>query len=170
MTQAIAPCAVRVSMMARMELSAPAVCASKTKREMTMRLWLEIQEKSLPTKGIQLTASAIQRVNQLGFMGGAEVNGRFVSHETVFSPSRQSIAQTASNVAPDAGPARLPFPMKLIRHTDADYAAQIATLDRRAEASEHVRSVVAEVIAAVRARGDEALIGYAAKFDGLPVA
>lgn len=56
--------------------------------------------------------------------------------------------------------------MKLIRHTDADYAAQTASLNRRAEASEHVRNVVAEVISAVRARGDEALLEYAAKFDG----
>ncbi len=56
--------------------------------------------------------------------------------------------------------------MKVIRHTDADFDTQIAALNRRAEASEHVRSVVAEVISAVRTGGDEALIAYAAKFDG----
>jgi len=56
--------------------------------------------------------------------------------------------------------------MKVIRYTDADYSTQTAALNRRAEASEHVRSVVAEVISAVRSGGDDALIAYAAKFDG----
>ena len=55
--------------------------------------------------------------------------------------------------------------MKLIRHTDSDYATQIASLNRRAEASEHVRDVVASVIKEVRARGDEAVIEFTAKFD-----
>lgn len=56
--------------------------------------------------------------------------------------------------------------MKVIRHTDADYSTQTAVLNRRAEAPDHVRAVVTEVIAAVRSGGDEALIAYAAKFDG----
>ena len=56
--------------------------------------------------------------------------------------------------------------MKIIRHTDPDYASAISSLNRRAEASGHVRQVVEEVIAAVRARGDAALLEYTAKFDG----
>ncbi len=56
--------------------------------------------------------------------------------------------------------------MKLIRHTDPDYAAQTAALNRRAEASEHVRDVVTDVIKQVRARGDDAVLDFTAKFDG----
>lgn len=56
--------------------------------------------------------------------------------------------------------------MKIIRHTDPDYAAAIRSLNRRAEASEHVRDVVAGVIREVRARGDEAVLEFTAKFDG----
>ena len=56
--------------------------------------------------------------------------------------------------------------MKIIRHTDPDYAAAIRSLNRRAEASEHVREVVAGVIKEVRARGDEAVLEFTAKFDG----
>ncbi len=55
--------------------------------------------------------------------------------------------------------------MKIIRHTDADYAEALRSLDRRAEASDQVREVVAEVIREVRARGDEAVLEYTAKFD-----
>lgn len=56
--------------------------------------------------------------------------------------------------------------MNVIRYTQSDYPAAIAKLNRRAEASESVRSVVAEVIVAVRERGDEALIELTRKFDG----
>lgn len=56
--------------------------------------------------------------------------------------------------------------MKIIRHTDPDYADAIRSLNRRAEASEHVRDVVAGVIREVRARGDEAVLEFTAKFDG----
>lgn len=55
--------------------------------------------------------------------------------------------------------------MKVIRHTDPDFSAATARLDRRAEASDAVRQVVADVIADVRARGDAAVIELAAKFD-----
>jgi histidinol dehydrogenase len=56
--------------------------------------------------------------------------------------------------------------MKLIRHTDADYAAQCAALNRRAQASDHVRDVVANVMHQVQTRGDDAVIEFTAKFDG----
>jgi histidinol dehydrogenase len=56
--------------------------------------------------------------------------------------------------------------MKIIRHTDADYASFAASLNRRAEASEAVREVVTSVIKAVRERGDEAVLEFTAKFDG----
>lgn len=56
--------------------------------------------------------------------------------------------------------------MKIIRHTDAGFAGAVRKLNRRAEASEHVRDVVAGVIAEVRVRGDAAVIDLAAKFDG----
>jgi histidinol dehydrogenase len=56
--------------------------------------------------------------------------------------------------------------MKVFRPTDANYAAALSKLNRRAEASEHVREVVASVIAKVRADGDAALLELTAKFDG----
>ena len=56
--------------------------------------------------------------------------------------------------------------MKIIRHTDSDYAAFAASLNRRAEASDAVREVVSGVIKAVRERGDEAILEFTAKFDG----
>ncbi|MDB6139168.1 MAG: histidinol dehydrogenase [Verrucomicrobiaceae bacterium] len=57
--------------------------------------------------------------------------------------------------------------MKIIRHTDPDYADAIRSLNRRAEASEHVRDVVGGVIREVRARGDEAVLEFTAKYDGV---
>jgi histidinol dehydrogenase len=56
--------------------------------------------------------------------------------------------------------------MKIIRHTDADYTSALRRLNRKAEASEHVQHIVAEVISAIRSRGDAALLEYTAKFDG----
>ena len=59
--------------------------------------------------------------------------------------------------------------MKIIRSDQADYAEAVAQLNRRAEASENVRDVVAGVIADIRARGDEALFDLTAKFDGVRI-
>lgn len=56
--------------------------------------------------------------------------------------------------------------MKVIRHTDSEYAAAAAALNRRAEASDAVREVVAGVVKAVRERGDAAVIELAEKYDG----
>lgn len=56
--------------------------------------------------------------------------------------------------------------MKVLRYTDPGYADAVRLLNRRAEASEQVRGVVADVIRDVRARGDEAVIALTAKFDG----
>ncbi len=56
--------------------------------------------------------------------------------------------------------------MKIIRHTDSDYATAAAALNRRAEASDAVREVVAGVIKAVRERGDAAVLELTEKFDG----
>ena len=56
--------------------------------------------------------------------------------------------------------------MKIIRHTDSDYANAIRSFNRRAEASDQVRDVVAGVIKEVRARGDAAVLDFTAKFDG----
>ncbi len=57
--------------------------------------------------------------------------------------------------------------MKVLRHTDPDWKQAAAALDRRAEASDHVREVVAGVIREVRARGDAALRDFTERFDGL---
>lgn len=59
--------------------------------------------------------------------------------------------------------------MKVLRHTDPDWKQAAAALDRRAEASDHVREVVSGVIAEVRARGDAALRDFTERFDGLRV-
>lgn len=56
--------------------------------------------------------------------------------------------------------------MKILRHTDSDWEQTLATLDRRAEASDTVREVVSSVIRDIRTRGDEALLDYTSRFDG----
>jgi histidinol dehydrogenase len=56
--------------------------------------------------------------------------------------------------------------MKVIRPTDPDYASATTALNRRAEASDAVREVVAGVIKAVRERGDAAVLELTEKFDG----
>jgi histidinol dehydrogenase len=56
--------------------------------------------------------------------------------------------------------------MRILRYTDAAYADEIRRLNRRAEASEHVREVVASVVKDVRARGDAAVLELTRKYDG----
>ncbi len=56
--------------------------------------------------------------------------------------------------------------MKVLRPTDPQYANATAALNRRAEASDTVREVVAGVIKAVRERGDAAVLELTEKFDG----
>lgn len=56
--------------------------------------------------------------------------------------------------------------MRILRYTDADFQNAILPFNRRAEASGHVREVVAEVITEIRKGGDEALLSYTKKFDG----
>jgi histidinol dehydrogenase len=57
--------------------------------------------------------------------------------------------------------------MKVLRHTDPDWTQAATALDRHAEASDHVREVVAGVIREVRARGDAALRDFTERFDGV---
>jgi histidinol dehydrogenase len=56
--------------------------------------------------------------------------------------------------------------MNIIRYTDDAFTNELSRFDRRAEASDAVRDVVAGVIKDIRARGDEALIELTHKFDG----
>lgn len=56
--------------------------------------------------------------------------------------------------------------MRILRYTDAAYPDALRRLNRRAEASETVRDVVAAVIADIRQHGDQALLGLTQKFDG----
>lgn len=56
--------------------------------------------------------------------------------------------------------------MRILRYTDSAFADEIRRLNRRAEASEHVKDVVAGVIKDVRERGDAALLELTKKFDG----
>jgi histidinol dehydrogenase len=56
--------------------------------------------------------------------------------------------------------------MRVLRHTDPTYRKGIASLQRRAEPAPEVEQTVREIIAAVRARGDAALLEYTAKFGG----
>ena len=57
-------------------------------------------------------------------------------------------------------------PMRIIRHTDPDFQKQLATLQRRAEPDAEVRRTVADIIEAVRARGDAALLEFTGRFGG----
>jgi histidinol dehydrogenase len=58
-------------------------------------------------------------------------------------------------------------PWRVIRYTQPQYARQIAALNRHAEPSASRQAAVAEIIATVRKDGDDALIRYTKKFDGV---
>lgn len=55
--------------------------------------------------------------------------------------------------------------MKIIRYTDSGYAAFVRRLNRRALPQPGVRDLVAEIIAEVAAKGDEALVTFTKRFD-----
>lgn len=57
--------------------------------------------------------------------------------------------------------------MKIIRYTDPNWQETVAALNRRAEASDAVREVVAGVIQAVRERGNAAVLEFTERFDGV---
>ena len=56
--------------------------------------------------------------------------------------------------------------MRLLKYTDRGFDRTVAAFNRRAEPSDEVRSTVSEIIAAVRKRGDAALLEYTQKFGG----
>jgi histidinol dehydrogenase len=56
--------------------------------------------------------------------------------------------------------------MRLISYKDRDFSSSLAELNRQAEPRDEVRETVSEVIAAIRRKGDSALIDYSVKFGG----
>jgi histidinol dehydrogenase len=56
--------------------------------------------------------------------------------------------------------------MRRLRYGDANFAAELATFGRVAEAPREIANSVAAILADVRVRGDEAVAHYAEKFDG----
>jgi histidinol dehydrogenase len=56
--------------------------------------------------------------------------------------------------------------MRLISYKDRDFSRSLAELNRQAEPRDEVRETVSEVIAAIRRKGDSALIDYSVKFGG----
>jgi histidinol dehydrogenase len=56
--------------------------------------------------------------------------------------------------------------MRIIRHDRPGFAAAIRSLERRSEPHPEVENTVREVLAAVRERGDSAVLEYTAKFGG----
>jgi histidinol dehydrogenase len=62
-------------------------------------------------------------------------------------------------------PARPHTGMKILSHTDPGYAAFVRRLNRRALPESGVRELVAEIIAQVAAKGDEALVALTKRFD-----
>jgi len=56
--------------------------------------------------------------------------------------------------------------MRIVRHTDKDFAKSLASFQRRAIPAPAVEDTVREIISAVRSRGDAALLEYHAKFGG----
>jgi histidinol dehydrogenase len=61
-------------------------------------------------------------------------------------------------------------PWRVIRYTQKDFAKQIALLNRFAEPMAIRSAAVADIIATVRHDGDDALVRYAKKFDGVEIA
>jgi histidinol dehydrogenase len=56
--------------------------------------------------------------------------------------------------------------MRILRHDEPDFAETLESFDRRAIPAPAVEQTVKEIIQAVRARGDAALIEYTARFGG----
>lgn len=56
--------------------------------------------------------------------------------------------------------------MRIIRHDQPDYRAQLTTLQRKAAPSPEVEKTVRKIISDIRTRGDSALLKYTAKFGG----
>ena len=57
-------------------------------------------------------------------------------------------------------------PWRVFRYKEPKYAKQIASLDRHAQPEPARAAAVAEIIAEVREKGDEALVKFTKKFDG----
>jgi len=57
-------------------------------------------------------------------------------------------------------------PMRILRHSDPDFASAVASLQRRAMPQPEVEQTVREIIAAVRERGDAAVIEFTKRFGG----
>jgi histidinol dehydrogenase len=60
-------------------------------------------------------------------------------------------------------------PWRVLRFNQPQYARQIAALNRHAEPSASRQTAVAEIISTVRKDGDDALIRYTKKFDGVDI-
>jgi histidinol dehydrogenase len=58
-------------------------------------------------------------------------------------------------------------PWRVLRYTQPQFEKQIAALNRHAEPAATRMAAVAEIIAAVRKEGDDALVRYAKKWDGV---
>ncbi len=56
--------------------------------------------------------------------------------------------------------------MRILCHTDADFARSLSSLQRKSDPHPQVESTVREIIADVRARGDRALLALTEKFGG----
>lgn len=56
--------------------------------------------------------------------------------------------------------------MRLLNYKDRGFARIVAELDRQAEPSMEVLETVTGIIAAVRSKGDAALLAYTEKFGG----
>jgi histidinol dehydrogenase len=61
-------------------------------------------------------------------------------------------------------------PWRVLRYNQPQFAKQIAALNRHAEPAGSLVAAVAEIIAAVRKEGDDALLKYAKKWDGVEMA
>ena len=56
--------------------------------------------------------------------------------------------------------------MKILRYDDPDFSSELRRLQRRAEPQPEVEATVREILAAVRERGDAALLEYGERFGG----
>ncbi len=61
-------------------------------------------------------------------------------------------------------------PWRIYRYNQPHFAKQVAALNRHAEPAASRIAAVAEIIATVRRDGDEALVKFAKKWDGVDMA
>src|SRR5476649_521564 len=89
----------------------------------------------------------------------------FLLSKSAFFPNPINLVNPVQN--PPASMSTKPW--RDLRYTQPQFEKQIAALNRHAEPAASRMAAVAEIIATVRKEGDDALVKYAKKWDGVDI-